>query len=120
MTKYYGRIGFSITNETAPGVYEEIIDLRKYKGDVLKNYRRWDSSENLNDNLNVDNTLSIIADSFMYENIGVIRCVEWMSTFWEISSIDIQRPRIVLSIGGVYNGSIEDRITEDSGEDSGY
>lgn len=119
MTKYFGRIGFMTTHEISPGVYEEVVSLRKYKGDVLKNYRRWDQTDQVNDDFNINNTLSIVADSFMYENIGTIRCVEWMGYFWKISSIDLQRPRIILTVGGVYNGPIEDRTSEDPGEDPG-
>lgn len=107
MTKYYGSILFSDTVETAPGIYEEKVTPRKYKGDVDKNWRRWENGERLNDNININNTLSIVADSFLYENLGMIKAVEWMGSFWKISSIEIRRPRLILEIGGVYNGPTE-------------
>lgn len=116
MSKYYGRIGFIETVKTSPGVYEEKIDYRYYKGDVLKNFYRWDSGNNLNDNININNTISILADSFLYEHLGYIRCIEWMGFLWEINSADVQRPRLILSIGGVYNGE-SIGTSEDSGAD---
>lgn len=104
MTKFYGMIGYSITEETSPGVWEEKIVRKPYKGDVLKNYVQWNNSEHLNDDLNINNSISIVADSFAYENIGGIRFVEWMGSCWKVTSVDLsQRPRLILSIGGVYN-----------------
>lgn len=119
MAKFSGRIGFAEIVETVPGVYREQLKFRNYKGDVLKNYRRYDSGEGLNDNLNINNSLSIVADSFCYENLGCIRCVEWMGTLWKVSSIDLsQRPRIIFEVGGVYNES-EIGTSGDVGESSG-
>lgn len=104
MAKFSGVIGFSDTKNVSPGVWEEKIIERRYKGDVLKNSRRWENSQNLNDNITVDNSLSIVADDFLYEKVYAIRYVEWMGALWKVKSVDIQRPRLVLSIGGVYNG----------------
>lgn len=115
MTKYCGNILFVKSVETVPGIYEEEPIPRRYKGDVEKNWRRWETGERLNDNININNTLSIVADSFLYENLGMIRAVEWMGSYWEISSIEIKRPRLILEIGGLYNGPTPGS-TEDSGE----
>lgn len=104
MAKFYGAIGYAETSETAPGVWEEVITERNYSGDVIKNSKRWQNGENLNDNLTLDNKISILADPFAYENFHTIRYVKWMGTSWKASSIDFQRPRIVITIGGVYNG----------------
>lgn len=122
MAKYYGRIGFITTKETSPGVWTQKIVTRKYRGDVMTRYIRWDNAEKINDDLNINNTLSIIADSFCYEHLGTIRFVEWMGSLWEINSIEVQRPRLNLTIGGVYNGpdpDEEDTTPEDTGGDSG-
>lgn len=102
--KFYGIVGFIETTETAPGVWEEAITKRNYYGDVHRNMRRWDSSGNQNDNLNINNEISIVADPYAIQNFHAIRYVEWMGTPWKVSSIDVQYPRLILSIGGVYNG----------------
>lgn len=114
MTKYYGKILFSISDKTESGIYEETIIDRKYKGDVEKNWRRWETGERLNDNININNTISIVADSFLLNNLGMIRAVEWMGSYWKVSSIELKRPRLILEIGGVYNGP-----TPGSSDDSG-
>lgn len=103
MAKFYGVIGYAIQVETAPGVWQDSITTRTYRGDVLLNQQRWQTSENLNDNLNVDNTISIIADPFAFENLEHMKYVEWMGSKWKIQSLSINRPRVVLQLGGKYN-----------------
>lgn len=132
MAKYYGAIGFIENVETDPGVYLEKAIEKKYKGDILRNYRRWDTNDNsTNSNLNINNSISIIADAYALDHAPYIRYVEWMGSYWGVSSIDLsQRPRVILELGGVYERIIEpeepdesegpeDSTTEDSGDDSG-
>lgn len=104
MNKFYGKIGYAITKETIPGVWVEQIVERSYYGDVIRNIRRLQSSENLNDNINVSNEISIVADAFANQNFHSMRYVEYMGTKWKVSGIEVKYPRLILSIGGVYNG----------------
>ena len=104
MGRFYGQIGFLITEETVPGVWTEKIDERPYYGDVLKHKMNWNSSEHLNDNITLNNDISILADSFAYKNVGAMKYVSWKGACWKISSAEIEYPRIRLTIGGVYNG----------------
>lgn len=104
MAKFYGPIGYAETTETTPGVWEESITERNYSGDVVKDTRRWQAGDNLNDNLTINNIISVVADPFAYQNFHVMRYVKWMGASWKITSVDVQRPRIILTIGGVYNG----------------
>jgi hypothetical protein len=104
MAKFYGVIGYSENKETKPGVWEDVISERNYSGDVQRDTRRWQTGENLNDDLTVNNLISIVADPFAYQNFQGIRYVGWMGSFWKITSVEVQRPRLLLTIGGVYNG----------------
>lgn len=102
--RFYGKVGFMQTYETAPGVYEEQITERSYYGDVLRNSRRYSgSSEKVNDDLDINNEISIIADAYAYQNFHALRYVEWMGAKWKVSSVTVERPRLILSVGGVYN-----------------
>ena len=101
MGKFYGKIGYAETIETVPGVWTESITERNYFGDVIKISRRWQPGENLNDDINIRNEISIIADPFAYENLHNMRYIKWMGSSWKITNIEIQRPRVVLTIGGV-------------------
>ena len=103
MAKFYGNVGFAETVETEPSVWEEKIVERPYFGDVLRRSRRLESSGNVNSNVNVTNEISIIADPYANQNLFAMRYVEFMGTKWEISNVDVQYPRLVLTIGGVYN-----------------
>lgn len=104
MAKYFGSIGFVDTVETAPGVWEEKAEERAYFGDVIRNTRRWQSAETLNDNRTISNEISIVADPYAFQHTHAIRYITWLGALWQVSSIDVQYPRLVLSIGGVYNG----------------
>lgn len=105
MAKFYGLIGYANTVEMAPGVYEEQITTKEYYGDLLRNSRKLQtSSDSLNDNINVANEISILADPFANNNFHSMRYVEFMGSKWKITSVDVQFPRLILTIGGVYNG----------------
>lgn len=105
MAKYYGKIGYSMNVETEPGVWESKIIERAYFGDVLQNSIKWTtSSENANDNLNISNRFSILADSFAINNSHYMKYLEFTGTMWKINNIEQQYPRMILTVGGVYNG----------------
>lgn len=118
MAKFYGQIGYATTSETAPGVWTEHLTERNYAGDILKLTRRWESGEHLNDNLAINNIFSIVADPFAYQNFHSMRYIKWMGAYWKITNIEVQRPRLILTIGGVYNGKTDgtsDNITDITG-----
>lgn len=103
MAKYYGKIGYAITEEVKPGVWKKKITEREYFGDVIRNTRRLQSSGNLNDNIVVSNEISIVADPFANENFHSMLYVEFMGAKWKISNVEVQYPRLNLTIGEVYN-----------------
>jgi hypothetical protein len=105
MGKFYGPIGYAESKETSPGVWVDSITERHYRGDIIRSSRSWSSGESVNDNLKISNDISIIADPFAYQNIHNMKYITWMGADWKISKIDIQRPRLLLTIGEVYNGS---------------
>lgn len=107
MAKFYGPIGYAETVETKPGVWEELITERMYFGDLVRNTRRLQDSGMLNDNINVANEISIVADPFANENFHSMRYVEFMGAKWKISNVEVQYPRLILSIGGEYNSEEE-------------
>jgi len=109
MAKFYGKVGFMTTEKTAPGVYEEVIVEKEYYGDLLKVNRRWEGvSNHENDDLNVSLRVSILADDFAYEHLHEIRYVEWYNSKWKATTVEVEYPRLIISIGGVYNGDAQD------------
>lgn len=103
MAKYYGAIGYAETSETRPGVWEERIIERNYYGELVRNTRRLQSSDKVNDDINVANEISILADPYANENFHSMRYVEFMGAKWKISNVEVQYPRLILTIGGLYN-----------------
>ena len=103
MAKFYGEIGFGTSIETSPGVYEDQVTTRNYYGDLIKNTRRLQSSGSVNDDVNISNQISIVADPYANENFYAMRYVKFMGAKWKISDVEVQYPRLILTIGGVYN-----------------
>lgn len=104
MNKWYGQIGYGVLEESSPGVWTEKIVARSYYGDIIRNIRRLQGSGNVNDNVEVNNEISIVSDPYAYENFHSIRWVEFMGSKWKVTSVDAsQSPRLILSLGGVYN-----------------
>jgi hypothetical protein len=104
MAKFFGEIGFAETVETVPGRWEEQIVKRNYFGELIRNTRRLESSGQVNDNVNVENQISILADPYANQNFHSMRYVEFMGAAWKISKVEVQFPRLILTLGGVYNG----------------
>lgn len=104
MAKYYGEIGFSITEEVRPGVWKDEIQTRNYAGDLIKATYNWQNSGYVNDNINISNRISIIADRFAEENMGAIKYATYAGQKWKITSVEVEYPRLILSIGGLYHG----------------
>lgn len=101
MAKYFGKVGYAEQVETVPGVWEEKIIERKYYGDVVRNIRKLEKSENLNDDINVSMEISIVADPYAIQNFHAIRYIEFMGSLWKIYNIEVNYPRLVLTIGGL-------------------
>lgn len=105
MAKFYGMIGYAITEETKPDVWVETITERPYYGDITRESRRVESSQDsINDGVSLNNDISIVADLYAQENINAMRYVKIRGTAWKITSVEVQYPRLNISIGGIYNG----------------
>ena len=111
MGKWFGKIGYAVTAETEPGLWEDTIVEREYYGDMISDRRKHQTSGEVNDNINLANVISIIADPFAYENCSRMVYAEIMGAKWKITDIEVQYPRLILTIGGVYNGDSL-RVTE--------
>ena len=104
MAKWYGVIGYAETVETTPGVWKEQVTKRNYYGDLTRNTRRLQTADKLNDDINISNELSIVADPSAMTNVHSMRYAEFMGTAWKITNVEVQYPRLILTLGGVWNG----------------
>ena len=108
MAKFYGAVGYIVEEETATDVITSVPVERMYKGDLVKNTRRLENGEGVNDNVVISNSISIVADPYANNHMHAIRYVKWRGTAWKVATVDVQPPRLVLTLGGVYNGPAED------------
>ena len=104
MGKWFGKVGYAVTEETEPGLWESIVTEREYYGDVFDEHFKRQNSSNINDDITISKIISIIADPFAYQNCSNITYVEYMGVKWKVSDVNPAHPRLKLTIGGVYNG----------------
>lgn len=102
MAKFSGMIGFAEQQETIPDVWEEVIVEKKYYGDVLRDIRNLQYSSNLNPDIGISNRISIIANPYAVQNFHAMRYAVYMNSKWEIKSVEVQHPRLILTLGGIY------------------
>jgi hypothetical protein len=107
--RFSGTVGYATTNEEAPGVWQDTMTERTYFGDVVRNARRLESPllvpPMLNANVALENSFSIVADAYAYDNYTKIRYVEWKGLRWTVTNVEVQRPRLTLTIGEPWNGN---------------
>lgn len=104
MAKFYGIIGYVNSVEIRPGAWKEQVTERTYYGDVTRNSRRLQSSDKVNDDVVINNEISIVADPYAINNFHSMRYVEFMGAKWKVSNVEVKYPRLILTLGGLYNG----------------
>ena len=115
MSKYVGLIGFVHNEEIEPGIYEDIVIEKKYRGDITKNYQKFAVGNTISGEVQITNQFSILGNKFAFDHVSDIRYLEWRGNRWVVDSIDIEYPRLILTVGGLYNGP-QARIAEDPRE----
>lgn len=103
MSKWSGVIGFSTTREIRPGVSMPEITEKHYYGDVTRNMVQPGSADKVIDDINISNSISIVADPFAYQNFHHMKYIVYLGAKWKIRSVEVLYPRLILTIGGVYN-----------------
>ena len=103
MARYHGYVGYAIDVEAYPGVWEERISEHEYFGDVLKNRINMQQGNVVNAKITISNSISIIADPFAFEHVYAMRYVTYLGKKWSIANVSIERPRLILTLGGLYN-----------------
>jgi hypothetical protein len=105
MARFYGEIGYKDgTVETKPGVYVENIVEYSYYGDVLLNSRNLEDGVSVNDDISVGNSIRIVADAYAREHMFAMRYIKWQGVLWKVLTVTEERPRLLLRLGGKYNG----------------
>lgn len=106
MNKFYGAVGYGETVEIRPGVVDNVITERKVFGDVVRNGRRLEEGAQINGDITTGNSISIVADPYALNHIFAMKYITWAGTRWVVSQVEVQEPRLILRLGGVYNGPL--------------
>jgi hypothetical protein len=106
MARFYGEVGYGTPVENPPtsGVWVDVISEYTYQGDVVRNTRQLESSEGVNDDIVVSNSISIVADQYAIEHFFNIKYVRWSGVLWTVAAVEVRSPRLILTLGSVYNG----------------
>jgi hypothetical protein len=106
VARFYGEVGYGTTVETPPesGVWVDDIQEKPYYGDVIRSTRKAEPGESLNDDLVVNNSITIVADEYAIDHFFKIKYVRWMSVLWKVTNVEVKNPRLVLTLGSIYNG----------------
>ena len=106
MARYFGVIGYanSVESPADSGIWVDVITERSYYGDVIRNTRRLDDGDKLNDDISVSNSISIVADDEAIAHFSKIRYIQWAGELWTVDNVEVQSPRLILRLGSVYNG----------------
>lgn len=106
MARFYGEVGYGDSVETPPGsgVWEDLINEISYFGDVIRNTRKLEPGQGLNDDITVGNSISIVADEYAISHFFKIKYIRWEGILWTVTNVEVRSPRLVLSLGSVYNG----------------
>lgn len=103
MAKYFGSVGYAEDEEVSPGIVKEQIVTREYYGDIIRNNRRLENSDQVNDDINITNQISIVSDPYAITNFWKIRYVTFMGQKWKVKTVEVEFPRLILTLGGLYN-----------------
>ncbi len=104
MAKFYGAIGYGEAVETVSGVWEDTITEHNHYGDIVRNTRKLQDGQKVNNDISVGNSISIVADAYANEHFFAIRYIKWAGALWTVSDVEVQSPRLLLRLGGIYNG----------------
>lgn len=105
--RFYGKVGYGETVELDPtrGIYGQKIIERNYTGDVIRDTRDLRETDKVNDDISVGNSISVVADAYANEHYFDMKYVVWNGSRWKVTEVEVQRPRLLLRLGGIWNGS---------------
>lgn len=106
MPRFHGEVGYgnSVQDPPGSGIWVDDITEFSYTGDVIRNTRKLDDGESLNNDITVANSISIVADEYALEHFSKIKYVKWAGVLWSVTTVEVRSPRLILNIGSVYNG----------------
>ena len=105
MAKYSGKVGYGEEVETVPGVWEVRIEERMMKGDKIRQNANIRDSGKVNNEITLNHRVSLLGDAYAFANYYIMKWIEIDGRRWEVASVEVQRPRLIVDIGGLWHGN---------------
>lgn len=103
MNKYSGKVGLVMDVEVRPGIWKQQAVEKFVYGEIIRDNRNSVTSDQVNDNMKINNQISIVASPFLMENFRSIKYLTYAGAKWRITTVEVKYPRLLLSMGEVYN-----------------
>ena len=109
MARFHGEVGYGTSVELPPGsgVWVDKMVEHPYTGDVIRNTRALEDADKVNSDISVGNSISVVADEYALQHFFKIKYVRWAGVLWKVTTVEVRSPRLILSLGSVYNGPTE-------------
>src|SRR5699024_3840920 len=104
MAKYAGLVGYVTQEETSPGIWSPVSTEKKMRGDVIRLASSFEQGEKVNDDINLQNRISLVGDPYAFSNFTSIKYVWYLGNKWKVTGVEVSRPRLILTLGGLWNG----------------
>lgn len=104
MTKYAGLVGYVVQEQTAPSVWTPVETPKRMKGDIIRQSASTQNDDKVNSDITLNHRVSLIGDAYAFSSYFNIRWIEIDGHKWEVTNVEVQRPRIIVSLGGPWNG----------------
>jgi hypothetical protein len=104
MNRYSGVIGIRRPPvEVEPGIFEDVIEEVAITGSIYRRPARWAIGETAQDTLQMNQVISVVAPENIQNSLDGIVYATYQGRRWAVRSIEYNRPRLELSLGGTYN-----------------
>lgn len=105
MAKFAGLVTYVVTKETVPGVWAEVAESVTMRGDIIRKGAVVQNGDKVNDDVVLNHRVSLVADDYALGNYQDIKRIQIDGREWNINNIEVQRPRIIVTVGGLWNGN---------------
>lgn len=103
MARYSGLVGYVTQEETVPGVWSPVENPRTMKGEIIRQSSTNPDHGKINSDISLNHRVSLWGDAYAFDSYYAIKWIQIDGRKWEVTSVEIKRPRIIVTVGGLWN-----------------
>lgn len=104
--KWFGEIGYFVESNNVDGIVTDSFITQQYYGDIIKDYKTNTSENAVNEDFELSNRISVVADPYLISHFHKIAWISFMETKFKVRSVELQYPRLIVSLGGVFREEV--------------